>query len=145
METNTMTKTILKSAIGAVVASLLGLSSAAVTAFTGAGELEASAATSSATQGLDNSASFSFNDTTQYFTVPAGVSQIQVSGWGGSGADGSGQPGNGPSSGGLGAQITTTVLVTPGDVLVVMLGGQGQTAVGNYGGTGGLSSGDTMN
>jgi hypothetical protein len=135
----------MKSAFSGAVATLLGLSLATVTAVVGVGDLTASAATPSGRQQLDNSVSFSFDNTNQYFTVPAGVAQILVTGWSGSGANGSGQPGNGPTSGGLGAQITATAGVTPGDVLVVMLGGQGQTADSSYCGSGGLSSGDTMN
>jgi Bacterial Ig-like domain (group 3) len=140
-----MKKTLLKSAFGGAIASLLGLSLVVVTAVVDAGQPTVSAATTSSPQEPGNSVSFVFNDATQYFTVPAGVTQVQITGWGGSGANGSGQPGNGPSAGGLGAQISATAGVAPGDVLVVMVGGQGETADSNAGGSGGLSSGDTMN
>ena len=78
-----MKKTLLKSALGGAIASLLSLPLVAVTAVVGTGDLTASATTPSVQQPPDNSVSFSFNDTTQYFTVPAGVTQVQITGWGG--------------------------------------------------------------
>ena len=90
------------------------------------------------------SQTFTFNDTTQYFSVPAGVSSIDLTASGGSGGSG--------ASAGPGAQITETVPVSPGDTLVVELGGQGgdggvqgPLSQSPQGGAGGLSSGDGMN
>ncbi len=90
------------------------------------------------------SQTFTFNDTTQYFTVPAGVSSVDLTASGGSGGSG--------TSAGPGAQITETVAVSPGDTLVVELGGQGgdggvqgPVSQSPEGGSGGLSSGDGMN
>jgi uncharacterized protein YjdB len=72
-----------------------------------------------------------------YWTVPAGVTSVQVVATGGGGG-GSGTfsiygtgTGNGTgSSGGSGAQVTATLSVTPGQVIALVVGG---------GGTGGLS------
>jgi Bacterial Ig-like domain (group 3) len=64
----------------------------------------------------------------QSFTVPAGVTQLQLTGWGGTGGAG------GYSSvysalyaplGGFGAEISLDVPVDPGDQLVIGAGGQG--------------------
>ena len=84
---------------------------------------------------------FSFSDATQYFTVPAGVTSVTLTADGGKGGGG----GPGTTIAGAGVMITETVPVSPGDTLVVEVGGQGSGDSGNTGGAGGLSSGDGMN
>ena len=64
----------------------------------------------------------------QTFTVPAGVSSVQIQAWGAAG-------GSGSQAGGYGAYEVGTFAVTPGEVLYIMVGGQGGS--GNSGGGGG--------
>ena len=80
--------------------------------------------------------SFSPTGAVQSFTVPAGVSTIQVVAVGGSGGASSG--GNGGGSGGSGAQVTTTISVNAGDVLQVYVA---SNASGTSGGWGAASGG----
>ena len=106
--------------------------------------LVAGAAPASAGQFM--SASFSFNDDTQYFVVPDGVTSVNFTVAGGSGAHGSWGTGSGAAgSGGLGASINATIPVVPGRTLVIEIGGQGHTDGSQNGGAGGLSSGNLMN
>jgi Big-like domain-containing protein len=87
------------------------------------------------------SQTFNYNDTTQYFTVPAGVELLDLTASGGQGGSGTFA-----AAGGDATQIAETVAVTPGDTLVVEVGGAGGNAGSTgSGGTGGLSSGDGMN
>jgi hypothetical protein len=93
------------------------------------------------------SQTFNFNDTTQYFTVPGGVRYLQITA---SGGDGGGHCtdglGCGGGHGGFGDQLSGMFPVSPGDVLVIEIGGAGGPALDpNDGGSGGLSSGDGMN
>ncbi|NBT36519.1 MAG: hypothetical protein EBT03_13460, partial [Betaproteobacteria bacterium] len=81
------------------------------------------------------------NGSAQFWTVPAGVTNISVTltgAKGGRGAnDGSGTGGNGGSAG----QVTGSVAVTPGEVLTVLVGGAGADGAygqGTGGGTGGM-------
>jgi hypothetical protein len=67
------------------------------------------------------------------WTVPAGVTSIQVVAIGGGGAGGDGN-----STGGNGAEVTSTLAVQPGDVLAIYVGGGG-TVTGEGGGGGGLT------
>src|SRR5947207_259724 len=83
---------------------------------------------------LAQAADFTTPCTPQTFTVPAGVFSITIDAWGAQGgAGGSG------GSGGLGGHATATISVTPGQVLQVIVGGQGVglTAGCNGGGVGG--------
>ena len=82
-----------------------------------------------------NSQSFMFNDTTQYFTVPAGVHSLHLLGWGGSGGQGGYGMGQYPSRGGLGAQLSLNAQVNPGDTLVIEIGGKGGDASGGVNGS----------
>ena len=61
---------------------------------------------------------FSYTGTEATYTVPAGVSLVEISALGGGGAGAS-------SRGGHGAAVTAVVAVTPGDVLKVRVGGGG--------------------
>jgi uncharacterized OsmC-like protein len=93
--------------------------------------------------------SYPYSGANQTFVVPAGVTSISVKIWG-AGGGGSG----GPSSGGSGAFVKGTLAVTPGQSLVLVVGGAGtySTTVlkaggfggggaGRYGGSGGGYSG----
>jgi hypothetical protein len=86
------------------------------------------------------------------YTVPVGVTSINVKMWGGGGAGaGGGNPGggtpNGGNGGGAGA-VTTTLAVTPGETLIIYVGGgggggafdAGGNDAGGGGGGGGYSS-----
>ena len=80
-------------------------------------------------------ATFSFTGTAQQFAVPAGVTSVDVDVFGAEGGYSVGTPGKG-------AQVTATVPVTPGDVLQIMVGGQGSGNGGfNGGGDGGAGFG----
>lgn len=76
------------------------------------------------------------------FTVPAGVTQVEVTTIGGGGAGGSGNstlPGGGGGSGGVGVAIITGL--TPGASIPIVVGSGGAPAsAGNTGGNGGTSS-----
>lgn len=64
---------------------------------------------------------FEYAGAPQTFTVPSGVTHIQVDAYGAAG----GGPGGGFSSGGLGGRATAEIGVTPGEVLQVNVGGAG--------------------
>ena len=72
------------------------------------------------------------------FTVPAGVTSVQVLAVGGHGGTG-----NGGAAGGLGATATATLAVTPGETLYAEVAGDGEPVTetafgfGGYGGGGG--------
>lgn len=75
---------------------------------------------------------FSYTGKRQTFTVPSGVTQIEV--------DARGAQGGG-SSGGLGGRVVALIAVTPGEKLGVLVGGQPSTSGGfNGGGSGGTTS-----
>jgi len=59
------------------------------------------------------------------FTVPAGVTQVEVVLNGAAGGDGGGDSAYGNAPGGLGGQIAATLSVTPGEVLDIHLGQPG--------------------
>lgn len=88
-----------------------------------------------------NTQLFSYTGAIQQFIVPNRVTAIQVNAIGAlGGTGGGGQPG------GAGANITTTLNVTPGQVLYIVVGGfPGQSAVAKYGfaGNGGSNSSGT--
>ncbi|MBK7305978.1 MAG: hypothetical protein IPI88_02400 [Chitinophagaceae bacterium] len=86
---------------------------------------------------------YNFTGSAQTFTVPAGVSSINITtlgAEGGAGAIGAAN-GGGPAggAGGRGSRATGTLAVTPGQVLTIFVGGAGgaPTAGFNGGGTGG--------
>jgi len=76
-------------------------------------------------------ATFNFTGTVQTFTVPAGVTEITIEGWGAQGAS------SGTSTGGLGGYVSGTLAVTPGEVLSVNVGGSDGYNGGGAPGTGG--------
>lgn len=77
---------------------------------------------------------FGFTGGVQTFTVPAGVTQLQVDGRGASG--GTATSGNG----GLGGRVQATISVTPGQVINIYVGGTTTTATGGYNGGGNASN-----
>ena len=103
---------------------------------------------------------FSFTGTTQSYVVPAGTTAITISAFGAQGGNGgtcaATQPVCGtPGVGGLGAQVTSIIPVTPGETLTVVVGGRGndgattmlpgtacfETLVVTVGGSGGFGGG----
>ena len=82
------------------------------------------------------------------WTVPAGVTSIQVVATGGGGAGGGGSTNGGTAgNGGNGAVVTATLTVTPGDTINYFVGGGGTgttyTNVSGSGGGGGGGGGST--
>jgi hypothetical protein len=85
---------------------------------------------------------FNFTGGIQTFTVPACVDTVFLQAWGGQG--GSGATGGSSTSGGaggLGGYAEGWLLVAPGDVLNVFVGGQGATPTGGF--NGGANGGST--
>jgi hypothetical protein len=81
------------------------------------------------------SITFNYTGAEQTFTVPAGVFSVQVLAVGGSG-------GTAGALGGVGAQVSGDLSVTPGETLYVEVGGNGQSqGPSNYGGSGGFNGG----
>jgi len=88
--------------------------------------------------------SFTSTGSTQSFTVPTGVTSISVKAWGAGGGGG----GLAGAAGGGGSYATSTISVTPGEVIGVIVGGGGGGGVnqclaatgGGAGGSGGNSS-----
>jgi hypothetical protein len=84
---------------------------------------------------------FGYTAAEQSYTVPAGVKSVRVSAIGapgGAGAPGPTRPG---VVGGLGAQVTGDLAVTPGEVLYVEVGGAGSDGSASGGGLGGWNGG----
>jgi hypothetical protein len=76
------------------------------------------------------------------FTVPAGVSAVQVTLIGGNG--GSGRfPGSAGGAGGQGATVTAAVAVTPGETLYAEVAGNGESGSAEGSGGGGTGGGAT--
>ena len=73
---------------------------------------------------------FSYTGAEQTFTVPAGVTSLEVAAIGGHGGSAAG-------AGGAAAQVTGTIHVTPGETLYVEVGGNGQNGNPDGGGIGG--------
>ena len=81
------------------------------------------------------SITFSYTGAEQAFTVPADVFSVQVLAVGGSG-------GTAGALGGVGAQVSGDLSVTPGETLYVEVGGNGQSqGPSNYDGSGGFNGG----
>lgn len=74
---------------------------------------------------------YNYTGAVQYYTVPPCVNQIQVTC---AGAQGGGPIGN--NAGGKGAIMTGTIVVTPGDIIEVRVGGEGQQVTGGWNGGG---------
>ncbi len=83
-------------------------------------------------------ATFNFTGGIQTFTVPCGVDTLFVQTWGAQGAAGAnGNSNTGPvlgGAGGLGGYAEGWLLVNPGDVLNIFVGGQGATPAGGFNG-----------
>ncbi len=77
------------------------------------------------------SVTFNYTGAVQYYTVPPCVTQIVVTA---AGAQGGGPTGN--SAGGKGCIMTGTINVTPGDILEIYVGGEGQQINGGWNGGG---------
>ena len=79
-----------------------------------------------------------YSGSIQNYTVPNGVTSINVALWGGGGASSAQYVGNG--RGGSGAYITGTLAVTPGEILGILVAGYGgassSPSQGGYGGGG---------
>jgi hypothetical protein len=80
---------------------------------------------------------FDFTGAEQTFTVPAGVTSMHVVAVGGKGGAGAGNS----KPGGFGALVSADIAVTPGEVLSVLVGGNGGDAAGTTGGSGGFNNG----
>ncbi len=68
---------------------------------------------------------FTYTGTIQSWTVPTGVTSIEIEVWGAQGGTGGGTSYPFGSPGGLGARMRGTFSVTPGEVLKVLVGEQG--------------------
>ena len=89
-------------------------------------------------QSLAATNTFDFTGSNQSFTVPAGVTSITMEGFGAAGGDNEA----GDASGGNGGYLKSTITVTPGDVLTIVVGKGGGIndepfGDGGQGGTGG--------
>src|SRR2546422_3189964 len=81
---------------------------------------------------------FSFTGSDQFWTVPDGVTRVQVEAWGAGGGGGGGSGGSGNlfsrgGSGGSGAYVRTTTAVVPGQTFTVSVGGGGGRGLGPSG------------
>lgn len=83
-------------------------------------------------------ATFNFTGGIQTFTVPCGVDTLFLQTWGaqgGSGANGNSNAGaTAGGAGGLGGYAEGWLVVNPGDVLNIFVGGQGATPTGGFNG-----------
>ena len=86
------------------------------------------------TAGLSAQTTFNYTGTLQYYTVPVGVTSIRIEA---RGAQGGSVTVACAATGGLGAQMIGDFAVTPGEVLTILVGGQGQTNGEDGGGGGG--------
>ncbi len=80
---------------------------------------------------------FNFTGGVQSFTVPCGVDSVFLQAWGAQGGSGAtGGAGVSGGVGGLGGYAEGWLPVVPGDILNVMVGGQGATPTGGFNGGG---------
>lgn len=84
---------------------------------------------------------FSYLGTTETFTVPAGVTSINVRLVGGQGGRGGGDSQGSPTPGGYRGVVSGTIAVTPGDTLTVAVGGGGGIGTSSQGNAPGGSGG----
>ncbi|WP_226915739.1 beta strand repeat-containing protein [Hymenobacter siberiensis] len=94
------------------------------------------------------SATFNYTGAVQTYTVPAGVTSLQVDARAGSGGTGSGGGQFGLNVGGAGARVQATLSVSPGQVLQILVGAgggytNGPVLSGGYNGGGSASAGGT--
>jgi hypothetical protein len=89
----------------------------------------------SSTLFAQQSQTFNFTGGIQTFTVPCGIDTVFVQSWGAQGGNGA-TGGNSATggTGGLGGYAEGYLLVSPGDVLNVFVGGQGATPTGGFNG-----------
>ena len=80
---------------------------------------------------------FSYTGSIQTYTVPAGVTSIDVDVRGAKG----GHASSFISQGGNGGRVTGTISVTPGEVLEIYVGGQGGDGTTTVAGAGGFNGG----
>lgn len=94
-----------------------------------------------ADDGVHQSATFSYTGAEQFFTVPDGVTSVDLDACGAQG----GQYVPGASSGvgdaGNGGRALRTITVTPGEQLSIQVGGSGESGGWNGGGIGGVNGG----
>lgn len=86
------------------------------------------------TTGLGAQTTFNYTGTLQTYTVPVGVTSIRIEA---RGAQGGSVTVACAATGGLGAQMIGDFAVTPGEVLTILVGGQGQSNGEDGGGGGG--------
>ncbi|MFT4264522.1 MAG: glycine-rich protein, partial [Nocardioides sp.] len=110
----------MRRAAGSLISLALGLGTLTV-----AGGAPASAAT-------PETVTFLSTGTEQTFTVPAGVTTVHASAVGGRGDAGA----YGGGAGGYGASVSADLSVTPGQVLYIEVGGNGQGVTGGFNGGG---------
>lgn len=79
---------------------------------------------------------FTLTGAPETYTVPAGVSQLRV--------QATGAQGGGLDTCGYGAAVTATILVTPGQVLTLRVGGRGAAPNGATGAAGGYNGGGSV-
>ncbi len=84
---------------------------------------------------------YNYTGSTQTFTVPDGVTSIEVTLQGGQGGRGGGDSQGSPTPGGYQGVVTGTIAVTPGQELTVAVGGGGGTGASSVTDSGGGSAG----
>ena len=84
---------------------------------------------------------YGYTGSTQTFTVPDGVTSIEVTLQGGQGGRGGGDSQGSPTPGGYQGVVTGTIAVTPGQQLTIAVGGGGGTGASSVTGIGGGSAG----
>ncbi len=89
------------------------------------------AGTAGATLVVPSTQGFGYTSTPQFFTVPAGVSKVHITAWGGSGGKGGGGNGLYSAPGGGGGYVSLDASVSPGDTLGIYVGGEGGSASGS--------------
>src|SRR5262245_46565377 len=101
-----------------------------ILAATGAATLAGAALVVRATPAADaapTDQNFDYTGAPEDFVVPDGVCEVTIDAFGAGGGEGDGDAGKGepsPAPGGLGARATATIEVTPGETLIVRVGGQ---------------------
>lgn len=81
--------------------------------------------------GTGATVTFDYTGSQQTWTVPAGVTSIEIEAWGAQGGSTSGS--SYPGTGALGGYSKGTLSVTPGETLYVYVGGQGTSTTTKYG------------
>src|SRR5262245_53334525 len=113
----------------------MGLKHVAVTSALTASALASVPVLSGIAHAAPTPVTFGFTGAAQSFTVPPGVCSLSITAVGAGGGEGGGLQVS--SAGGAGGSATATVTVVPGEVLTVMVGGQGDDGTAESGGGGG--------